>query len=133
MIQPALPFTAPVGSSNKADPGISASAGLPRLTRQLTSLPDEILLLICNELDTEDLFCFAKAWDRIGGNRGIMTRFDLIRTRELQCFCLKESFRNAQLVVGVNVVKRGRVRTLESEFDILSSSMQLGDFAVREA
>ena len=120
MIQPALPLTAPAGSSKEVDPEISAGAGSPSITRQLTSLPDEILLLICNELDTEELFGFAKAWGRIGGEGGVMTRFDLIRTRELQCFCLKESFRDAQLGVGVNVVKRGRVGTLESEFDILS-------------
>jgi hypothetical protein len=120
MIQPALPLTAPAGSSKEVDPEISAGAGLPSITRQLTSLPDEILLLICNELDTEELFGFAKAWGRIGGEGGVITRFDLIRTRELQCFCLKENFRNAQLGVGVNVVKRGRVGTLESEFDILS-------------
>ena len=120
MIQPALPLRAPAGSSNEADSKIPAGASLPCITRQLTSLPDEILLLICNELDTEELFGFAKAWDRIGGESGVMARFDLIRTRELQCFCLKESFRNAQLGVGVNVVQRGRVGTLESEFDILS-------------
>jgi ubiquitin-protein ligase len=120
MIQPALPLTARAGSSKEVDPEISAGISLPSITRQLTSLPDEILLLICNELDTEELFGFAKAWGRIGGEGGVMTRFDLIRTRELQCFCLKESFRNAQLGVGVNVVKRGRVGTLESEFDVLS-------------
>jgi ubiquitin-protein ligase len=120
MMRPALPLTAPAGSSNEVGPKISAGAGLPRINRQLASLPDEILLLICNELDTEELFGFAKAWDRIGGERGVMTRFDLIRTRELQCFCLKESFRNAQLGVGVSVIQRGRVGTLESEFDILS-------------
>lgn len=94
-----------------------------RSTRlQLANLPDEILLLICNELDTEELFVFARAWDRIGSEEGIMTRFDLIRTRELQCFCLKRSFseRGVQLGVGVNVIQRGRQGTLESEFDLLS-------------
>jgi ubiquitin-protein ligase len=120
MIQPVLPLTAPAGSSNEVSPELSAGAGLPCITRQLASLPDEILLLICNELDTEELFGFAKAWDRIGGEGGVMTRFDLIRRRELQCFCLKENFRNAQLGVGVNMVQRGRVGILESEFDILS-------------
>src|SRR2546421_6374802 len=83
--------------------------------QQLANLPDEILLLICNELDTEELFVFARAWGRIGGEEGIMTRFDLIRTRELQCFCLKRSFleRDVQLGVGVNVAQRGRQGTLE--------------------
>ena len=122
MIQAALPLTFPAGQSGCSEPEVPTSAGKSTISRQLASLPDEILLLICNELDTEELLGFAGAWDRIGGEMGVMTRFDLIRTRELQCFCLKKSFseRGVQLGVGVDVVQRGRQGTIESEFDILS-------------
>ena len=122
MIQPALPLTSLATQPNNFEPTTPADVRLPTISRQLASLPDEILLLICNELDTEELFVFARSWDRIGGEEGIMTRFDVIRTRELQCFCLKKSFseRGVQLGVGVNVVQRGRQGTIESEFDLLS-------------
>ena len=44
----------------------------------------------------------------------------MIRTRELQCFCLKKDYRNANLGVGISVDERGRVGTISSEFDLLS-------------
>jgi ubiquitin-protein ligase len=134
MIQPVLPLTYPAGLSKHAKPKTSAGLCPPNISRQLSSLPDEILLLICNELDTEELFVFAKAWGRIGGEAGVMTRFDLIRTRELQCFCLKKGFsdRGVRLGVGVNVVQRGRQGTLESEFDLLSLQAYK-DFHIRRS
>lgn len=49
-----------------------------------------------------------------------MNSYDCIRLRELQCFCLKESFLNVKLGVGVHIEGRGRSRTLESDFDLLS-------------
>ena len=122
MIQATLRLPSPAGQSACSEPEILTGAGESTISRQLSSLPDEILLLICNELDTDELLGFARAWDRIGGEEGVMTRFDLIRTRELQCFCLKKSFseRGVQLGVGVDVIQRGHQRTIESEFDILS-------------
>lgn len=89
------------------------------LKTQDAELPDEIVLMICGYLETEDLMSFAETWDRVGG---IMTKFDVIRTRELQCFCLKKDFKvsGIKLGVGVSVKQKGRLGFLESEFDLLS-------------
>jgi hypothetical protein len=57
----------------------------------------------------------AQAWARIPR---VMKAFDVIRTRELQCFCLKEEYLTVKLGVGVHVDPR--TRSLESEFDLLS-------------
>ena len=75
--------------------------------------PDEILLLICEKLDTEDLMVFAEVWSKIGQ---LMTTYDVIRTRELQCFCLKKDYMATKLGVGVNVGGGA----FHSEFDLLS-------------
>jgi hypothetical protein len=50
----------------------------------------------------------------------MITGYDLIRTRELQCFVLRKDFRQVQLGVGVSVTNRGRPRTIQSEFDLIS-------------
>lgn len=83
----------------------------------IDTLPNELLLQICNWLDDEELFLFARSWSRIGK---VITTHNVIRTRELQCFCLKEGFGNTELGIGVNVRGRGKQRILESEFDLLS-------------
>lgn len=80
-------------------------------------MPNEVLLLICETLETEDLMAFAEAWTRVGR---VVTRYDVIRTRELQCFCLKKDYRSVKLGVGVAVTRRGRIGSFESEFDLLS-------------
>lgn len=93
-------------------------------------IPDELLLKICNYLDTEDVMVFAAAWDRIGT---MMTNFDVIRTRELQCFCFKKDFLSAKLGVGVNIETRGKgVGSFESEFDLLSQEA-FGQHDIRRA
>jgi ubiquitin-protein ligase len=84
---------------------------------QTMNIPDEILLSICEHLDTEELMLFAEAWGKIGS---LMTAYDVIRTRELQCFCLKKDYTSAKLGVGVSVSRRGKFGFLESEFDLLS-------------
>lgn len=77
-------------------------------------LPSEILLLIIEHLDNfEDLTIFARAWPRISQ---IVRNFDIIRQRELQCFCLKKTYQQANLGVGVSIAK-GQI---SSEFDLLS-------------
>ncbi len=81
------------------------------------SLPNEIILLVAQNLETEDLMAFAEAWSRIGH---VMTKYDIIRTRELQCFCLKKDYLAVKLGVGVAVVYQGRIGSFESEFDLLS-------------
>ncbi|KAI3317371.1 hypothetical protein HD806DRAFT_550535 [Xylariaceae sp. AK1471] len=77
-------------------------------------LPNEILLLIIESLDDfEHLTSFARAWPRISH---LMQEFDVIRQRELQCFCLKQGYQSAKLGVGV-AVRRGQI---SSEFDLIS-------------
>jgi ubiquitin-protein ligase len=97
-------------------PSIQQNAPLLVPAFQNANIPAEIMLLIFEKLETEDLMAFAQAWDRVGG---IMTTHDVIRTRELQCFCLKEDYLTTLLGVGVSVTGRGK-GFLESEFDLLS-------------
>jgi len=80
-------------------------------------LPSEIILQIAEGLEFEDLTKFASAWDRVSS---LITEFDVVRTRELQCFVLKENYMTRKLGVGVDVVGNGRQGTLQSEFDLLS-------------
>ncbi|KAI3334546.1 hypothetical protein F4824DRAFT_468312 [Ustulina deusta] len=80
----------------------------------INQLPNEILLLIIENLDDfEHLTNFARAWPRISH---IVRDFDVIRQRELQCFCLKQDYQSAKLGVGVRV-DRGQI---SSEFDLIS-------------
>jgi ubiquitin-protein ligase len=77
-------------------------------------LPNEILLLIIEQLDDfEHLTSFARAWTRISH---LVQYFNVIRQRELQCFCLKQGYQLAKLGVGVAVL-RGQI---SSEFDLIS-------------
>ena len=99
---------------------------LERNPTDINSLPDEVLCLICDGLETEELVVFASAWNRIGSIQGMVTKYNLIRNRELLCFCLKKSFDNAKLGVGISVTfedrgtSRARQGMLSSEFDLLS-------------
>ena len=89
--------------------------------RQISDLPIELLHLICEELKPEDLTRFSRVWpERIGGPGGVVTRFNIVRNRELICFFLKKGFQEAKLGVGVTVDKPGRIGIFKSEFDILS-------------
>lgn len=83
----------------------------------INDAPDDILLHICDNLDDEELLLFAQTWSRISR---IMTAYNIIHLRELQCFCLKKSFKVSKLGVGVNVILNRRQGFLESEFDLLS-------------
>ncbi|KAF6826925.1 ubiquitin-conjugating enzyme family protein [Colletotrichum plurivorum] len=92
----------------------------PHRERQtLAALPDELLLATLEELDFEDLVSFARAWPRISD---IVATYDVIRLRELQCFCTKTNFRHTRLGVGVRVPhgKSLAKRSIESEFDLIS-------------
>ncbi|KAI0542782.1 hypothetical protein GGR58DRAFT_452006 [Xylaria digitata] len=81
---------------------------------EISRLPNEILLLIIENLeDFEHLTNFAHAWPRISQ---VVRDFDVIRQRELQCFCLKKGYQSAKLGVGV-AVSGGQV---SSEFDLVS-------------
>ncbi|KAL8789766.1 MAG: hypothetical protein Q9213_001017 [Squamulea squamosa] len=83
----------------------------------ILDLPDEILLIIFASLSFLDLISAAKAFPRA---RKILDCYDLIRVRELQCFCLKEHFQHVKLGVGVHVGLKGKEGKLSSEFDPLS-------------
>ncbi|KAK0644179.1 hypothetical protein B0T16DRAFT_378110 [Cercophora newfieldiana] len=80
-------------------------------------LHNEILLQIAEGLEFEELTKFAAAWNRVSG---LITQFDLVRVRELQCFVLKENYMTEDLGVGVAVIGGGRQGALQSEFDLLS-------------
>lgn len=83
----------------------------------LMDLPLEILLTIFSSLSFLDLAAMSSASPKA---REIIDFYDLIRVGELQCFCLKEHFRDSKLGVGVNVGHQGKEKKLSSEFDLLS-------------
>ncbi|KAL8651797.1 MAG: hypothetical protein Q9226_004537, partial [Calogaya cf. arnoldii] len=83
----------------------------------LTDLPNEILLTILSSLSFLDLTVMSSASTKA---REIIDFYDIIRVRELQCFCLKEHFQDSKLGVGVDVGTLGKEKKLSSEFDLLS-------------
>jgi hypothetical protein len=102
----------PAVSTGPTDPA-DANAGPPKA---FFELPDEIVLLVLDELTTPDPLAFGKAVSAIGD---MITSYDFIRLRELQCFCLKRSFMNATLGIRVSITG-GRRPVFRSEFDLLS-------------
>lgn len=81
---------------------------------QVDSLPDELLLeILVNIPAFEDLTALAQAWPRVSR---LIQDHNIIRQRELQCFCLKHSYRAGKLGVGVSVDKS----RISSEFDLIS-------------
>ena len=86
------------------------------MLQNFIALPHEIILLILAKLDTEELLALSGC-DKI---REIVTDYDLIRLRELQCFCLKKSYMDLKLGIGVRVVGRRKQGSFMSEFDLLS-------------
>ncbi|KAL8991677.1 MAG: hypothetical protein Q9169_007755, partial [Polycauliona sp. 2 TL-2023] len=83
----------------------------------LMDLPREILLNIFSNLPFRELATISSASSEA---REIIDFHDLIRVRELQCFCLKEHFQDTKLGVGVDVGYYGKEKKLSSEFDLLS-------------
>ena len=82
----------------------------------IKQMPDELVLQLLEELDFEELTALARAWDRVGR---LITGYNVLRQRELLCFCLKTSFRECKLGIGVASPARARV---ESEFDLISET-----------
>ncbi|KAK1836746.1 SUMO-conjugating enzyme ubc9 [Podospora conica] len=115
----------PSRRAGKRDKQLSPPDTRVRVLRPSTSacsidtLPDELLLLIIEDLDFEELTMLARAWARVGD---LITRFDVVRVRELQCFVVKEDFHTRKLGVGVSVGTQGRQGKLQSEFDLLSEA-----------
>ncbi|KAI1272519.1 hypothetical protein F5Y07DRAFT_379720 [Xylaria sp. FL0933] len=66
-----------------------------------------------------------EAWPRVSQ---LVQDFDIIRQRELQCFCLKRSYLSANLGVGVKVLE-GHIG---SEFDLISEEAY-GQMGVRRS
>lgn len=100
----------------------------PRPRIQTAKLPDEMVLSICDFLESEDLLAFAEAWPRIAD---ILIKYNVLRTRELQCFCLKKDYMTSKLGIGVSLNKeeKGNFALLGSEFDLLSEdAFELGEY-----
>ncbi|KAH3916731.1 hypothetical protein HBH56_062440 [Parastagonospora nodorum] len=83
---------------------------------KLFELPDELILLIISSLETRDVINFS---DAVPGLKTLVRSYDFIRMRELQCFCLKKSFMDTQLGIGV-AISGGYRPVFRSEFDLLS-------------
>ena len=87
------------------------------MLQKFLALPQEVILLILERLDAEELIAL-RGCEKI---RVIVTDFDLIRLRELQCFCLKKSFMEVKLGIGIQI-RGGRGKgSFASEFDLLSA------------
>ncbi|KAF2007492.1 hypothetical protein P154DRAFT_592902 [Amniculicola lignicola CBS 123094] len=82
----------------------------------LPFLPPELWLGVFEFLDTKDLVNFSQAFPEI---HDLLCSQDFIRTRELQCFCLKTNFLHTKLGVGV-AVSGGNRAAIHSEFDLIS-------------
>ncbi|KAF7194607.1 Ubiquitin-conjugating enzyme E2 1 [Pseudocercospora fuligena] len=80
---------------------------------RLVDMPGELLLVICDHLDDESLLLAARAWNGFGR---VMRQYNIIRTRELQCFTLKQGFSDLDLGIGIHV----EGKSIQSEFDIIS-------------
>lgn len=81
-----------------------------QVTATLDTMPPEILIRICDFLESESLIVFMRAWEKIGGVDGLVTEYGLIRKRELLCFATKEGFGTEALGVGVRVWGGGKIR-----------------------
>ncbi|KAJ4313596.1 protein polyubiquitination [Neodidymelliopsis sp. IMI 364377] len=88
----------------------------PSTVSKLLALPDEVVLLMLEEMPTKDILTLA---DTIPSVKRIVNSFDFIRMRELQCFCFKKSYLEAKLGIGISLTGGNRP-VLRSEFDLLS-------------
>ncbi|EEY23794.1 conserved hypothetical protein [Verticillium alfalfae VaMs.102] len=95
----------------------------------LTQMPAEILLTIIDTLEFRDLTAFAQAWTRVSD---LIAQADVVRLRELQCFCTKANFNSAKLGVGVSLDGKGANKSIESEFDLLSEE-GFGKLGIRKS
>ncbi|KAI1505970.1 hypothetical protein F5X99DRAFT_366736 [Biscogniauxia marginata] len=107
------PATSPQNSRSSSPRHISRTPDSTD-TFDARRLPTEVLLQMIDYLDDfKDVTNFARAWPRISE---IVRDFDVVRQRELQCFCLKRGYQSVKLGVGVSV-DRGKI---SSEFDLIS-------------
>jgi ubiquitin-protein ligase len=88
----------------------------PTTVSKLLALPDEVVLMMLEEMPTKDVLALADAVPFVNNT---VHSHDFIRTRELQCFCLKKSYMDAKLGVGISITG-GSKPVMRSEFDLLS-------------
>ena len=79
----------------------------------IAQLPFEVLLEICDYIETDNLVMASKAW-----NGFLNALHRLVPVRNLQCFTLKKGTRAVNLGVGVDVAPRNAF--LSCEFDWIS-------------
>jgi ubiquitin-protein ligase/uncharacterized membrane protein YgcG len=104
------PMQLDTGSGN-ADPAHSFTGQ----KCHLADLPNELLVSITEFMEEETLFLAARAW--IGFSQLLQSQ-NLIQVREMQCFTLKEGFKECNLGIGVGI----NGRKLLSEFDYISKN-----------
>ncbi|KAF3043910.1 hypothetical protein E8E11_000407 [Didymella keratinophila] len=102
-------------ASNVKGSTTAVTAPAATVSRML-ALPDEVVLLMLEEMITRDILALA---DAVPFVKRTIRSYDFIRTRELQCFCLKKSYMYAKLGIGISVTA-GKKPVLRSEFDLLS-------------
>ena len=95
---------------------------------KLFELPDEVILNLLTFLDDPDIAAFSETLPAI---KHMLTSYDFIRMRELQCFCLKKSFLTTKLGIGISI-SSGKKPTFRSEFDLLSNEAY-SNFGVRKS
>lgn len=94
--------------------------------KPLPRLPDELWLQIFSYLENSHLVKFSGAIPAI---KAKMSSYDFIRKQELQCFCLKKSFMDTTLEIGVSINLKEK-DLFRSEFDLLSEEA-FTDYEVR--
>ncbi|GAB7333487.1 hypothetical protein MBLNU13_g05078t1 [Cladosporium sp. NU13] len=102
----AMKLDAPSGSGNPNQPFAGQK-------RHLFDLPNELLVVVTEFMEEETLFLAARAWN---GFSRLLQSQNLIQVREMQCFTLKEGFKQCSLGVGIGA----NGRKLQSEFDYIS-------------
>ena len=116
--QPAANTKADTGIPNWGEPE-TVCRGINAI--RMLSLPDEILLQILGNLEVPGINALSSAYPRV---RAIVQTHDFMRTRELQCFVLRESFLNLKLGIGVKLPSSKTTfhvsEFFTSEFDLIS-------------
>jgi ubiquitin-protein ligase len=102
----------------RASMGLVVGNGQIRARRsRLFEMPDEMVLSFMSYMDVADIIAFA---DAVPSIKHLLNSYDFIRIRELQCFCLKKSFLNTKLGIGVSITSGNRP-VFRSEFNLLSN------------
>jgi len=119
----------PLGRDEEtAAPTVSRAPAKEWPSQSAEKLPGEMWLLVFDILETEELMAFDEAFPSIGG---VITKFNVIQSCELRCFCLKKGYMNAKLGVGIAVSEeeKGNLDWVGSEYDLLSEeAFNMGKF-----